>query len=315
MNIASPRISDAELLARYVRDGSQTAFSEIVSRYSNLVYAAALRQVRDSHLADDVAQAVFIVLSRRASSARADRLAAWLLRATRYCVLDAIKKQTRRLRYEKEAAMLSQKSDEGREESHGEVSDCLDEALSHLRQRESTALALRFLQDKPMEDVAQALGVSVDAAQKIVSRSLIKLRNIFQRRGVTLSAAVLAAALTQESAKAAPAALVNSSLSASGSASASHISLAKGAIHLMLWTQIKTASAIAAVAVVAAALGGGALAINRALADGSAAPLPAAAQVQPPAPAKPRLPRMPFPAHTTARFSNSLIVACGSPSI
>jgi RNA polymerase sigma factor (sigma-70 family) len=280
MNIASPAISDAQLLAQYVRDGSQAAFAQIVSRYSNLVYAAAMRQVRDPHVADDVAQAVFIVLSRRASSARADRLAAWLLRATRYCVLDAIKKQTRRLRYEKEAAMLSQKSDEGRDESRREVSDYLDEALSHLRQRESTALALRYLQDKPMEDVAQALGVSVDAAQKIVSRSLSKLRNIFQRRGVILSGAVLAAALTQESAKAAPAALMTSSAGASASASGSHISLAKGAIHMMLWTQIKTAAAIAAVALVAAALGGGALAINRALADGSPAPIPAASQTQ-----------------------------------
>jgi RNA polymerase sigma factor (sigma-70 family) len=286
MNVASPPISDAELLARYVRDGSQAAFAQIVSRYSNLVYAAAMRQVRDPHVAEDVAQAVFIVLSRRASSARADRLAVWLLRATRYCVLDAIKKQTRRLRYEKEAAMLSQTSDEGREESLREVSDYLDEALSHLRRRESTALALRFLQDKPMEDVAEALGVSVDAAQKIVSRSLVKLRNIFQRRGVILPGAVLAAVLTQESAKAAPAALFTSSASASASASASHISIAKGAIHMMLWTQIKTAAAIAAVAVVAAAVGGGALAINRALADGSAAPLPAVAPPPPVAPAQ-----------------------------
>ncbi|MBL9126001.1 MAG: hypothetical protein JNL97_00070, partial [Verrucomicrobiales bacterium] len=71
---------DSELLRRYVQDGSEAAFTELVRRHVDLVYSAALRLVGgDRHLAQDVTQVVFLDLCRKARAlARRESLAGWL---------------------------------------------------------------------------------------------------------------------------------------------------------------------------------------------------------------------------------------------
>ncbi len=59
-------MGDWELLQEYAKHRSESAFAELVQRHLNWVHSSALRQVSDSHLAQDVTQSVFILLARKA---------------------------------------------------------------------------------------------------------------------------------------------------------------------------------------------------------------------------------------------------------
>src|SRR5436305_2820959 len=97
---------DMELVREYAEHDSEEAFATLVSRYVNLVYSIALRQVHDTHLAEEVTQATFIILARKAGSLNAKTiLSAWLCRTAQYGAADALKTQRRRQRREQEMHM------------------------------------------------------------------------------------------------------------------------------------------------------------------------------------------------------------------
>src|ERR1044072_3666570 len=89
--------SDLELLREFVRDQSQDAFTALVRRHVNLVYSAALRQVRSSQLAEEVAQSVFTDLARSATRLKPDTvLTAWLYEVTRRTAINVVRGEARR---------------------------------------------------------------------------------------------------------------------------------------------------------------------------------------------------------------------------
>src|SRR5215217_3155397 len=87
--------TDSDLLQAYARPGDQPAFGLIVNRYAGLVYSAALRQVGPA-LAEDVSQAVFFILSRKASQIDGRLLAGWLVKAARLAGMAARRMEARR---------------------------------------------------------------------------------------------------------------------------------------------------------------------------------------------------------------------------
>jgi RNA polymerase sigma factor (sigma-70 family) len=89
--------SDLDLLNQYAQQGSEAAFAALVNRHLDLVYSAALRQVRSPQLAEEVAQSVFTDLSRCARKLKPDTLlTAWLYQVTRRTAVDVVRRESRR---------------------------------------------------------------------------------------------------------------------------------------------------------------------------------------------------------------------------
>ena len=244
---------DLTLLREYARNQSEPAFATLVSRHANLVYSVAARQVNDPHLAEEITQAVFIILARKADkiSPRVV-LSGWLCRTARYAGANALTTQRRRQQREQEAHMQSllepadvPPAELAETQTWRQIAPLLDGALETLGRKDHDALVLRFFENKNFAEVGAALDASEDNARMRVNRALEKLRKFFAKRGVSSTAGMLAGAISANSVQAAPAGLalkISAVAVAKGAAAgASTLTVVKGALNIMAWTKMKTA--------------------------------------------------------------------------
>jgi RNA polymerase sigma factor (sigma-70 family) len=238
---------DMTLVREFAAHQSDPAFAAIVERHVALVHSAALRQAGDAHLAEEITQAVFIILARKAASLGPRTiLSAWLYRATRYAAADALRARRRRQAREQEAHMQSILNQPD-PDAWAQLAPLLDVALAELGETDRTALVLRFFENKTAREIAGTLRMEEAAAQKRVARALEKLRAGFVKRGVTLTAAVIAGAVAANSVQAAPAGLAVKIfvVTSKGSAvSTSITTLVKGALKIMTCAKLKLALGI-----------------------------------------------------------------------
>jgi RNA polymerase sigma factor (sigma-70 family) len=246
--------TDGELLRRYSSEQNDPAFKQLVERYIDLVYSAALRQVNgDAHLAEDVAQSVFTDVARKAVGlTHHTSLLGWLYTSTRFAASSVRRQEQRRRVREQEAySMNSILTARDPEPDWQEIRPLLDEAMHTLGDDDREAVLLRHFERRSFAEIGERLQLSENAARMKVDRALQKLHSALEKRGVTSTAIALATLMTTHAVCAAPASLamkVGKGALAAATAGGISLSVAK------LLALAKAPIAIAAIAIATTAV-------------------------------------------------------------
>ncbi|MHC4916167.1 MAG: RNA polymerase sigma factor [Planctomycetota bacterium] len=249
--------SDAELIRRHV-SGEASAFEAIASRHAPMVYRACLRLLGDAHEAEDAAQAVFVILARKAARLRkSGDLAAWLHGISRRVASEARRSRKRRRRREEEGAVIrAARSKEGLSDAERTAAlEALDREVGALPAGQRQAVVLRYLEGLSLEEAAGVAGCPEGTLGRRAHEGLARLRARLGGRGFRLGGAALAALLEAEAGAAVPATLVPSVVTASqaaalgaaagaGAVGAKAILLAEGTMKAMLMFKVKVAAAV-----------------------------------------------------------------------
>ena len=229
-------------------DGTRSV-ERVMGAHIDMVYAAALRQVRDPGLAEDVTQGVFLLFARKGMGA-SGRVAGWLLKATYFGCRAALRGERRRRHHEEKAGLMRETL--AVEAEWAEIEGVLDGALMRLSESDREAVGLRFLEGLSVREVGATLGISEEAARKRVERGLGRLREILEVRGVKAGSG-LSGVLVAKGMVAAPASL--RAAVGSGTASARAVGIAGQISKGLIWGVMKVAVVVGMVVIVAGVVG------------------------------------------------------------
>jgi RNA polymerase sigma factor (sigma-70 family) len=257
-------LTDAALLGRFADDRDETAFATLMQRHGPMVLGVCRRLLHDPNDADDAFQATFLVLARKAGSVgQPDRLANWLygvaLRVAQKARAEAARRHARQQQVTDRPA-----AEPGRAADRDDLRQVLDEEVQRLPEKFRLPILLCYLQGQTREDAARQLGSSPGAVKGMLERGRELLRSRLGRRGLTPSAAALAALLSESALSArVPAALSDSTIKAAlrfaagnATAAGSAAALAEGVLQTMGMSQLKvTLALVLALGVIGAGTG------------------------------------------------------------
>jgi RNA polymerase sigma factor (sigma-70 family) len=249
---------DAALLAEFIDHRDGDAFGELLRRHGPMVLGLARRIVGDAQAAEDIFQATFLVLARRAHTLRRpDSLAAWLHGVAVRLALRTRKAGSRRRQQEAHASAITGGRDPLAELSARELLAVLDEELQRLPEGHRLPLILCGLEGLSQDEAARRLGWSAGAIKGRLERGRQHLRRRLAQRGLTLPAALAGSVLLADWAAAVPPTLVaatrQAALTGSGT-SAAVTALAQHAVRTGL-TRVKVALVLGMIATVSLGVG------------------------------------------------------------
>ena len=258
MNMTSVTRNDGELLSEFAATGKEAPFEELVGRHERLVFGVCYRVLGQTHDAEDAAQAVFLTLAHKARALRGRAsVAGWLYNVAWHVAMRAREAAAVQQRHEQEAGKMAPSETESENEQQwAQLKPILDRELNALPEKYRLPLILHHLEGRSKEETAVLLGASSGTVSTWLDRGREKLKERLCRRGIVLSAALVATLLTKEAAAAAApasfaaatakaAALVTAgNIAAAGVVSAHVTALTQGAIKMIYLAKLKVAAAV-----------------------------------------------------------------------
>jgi len=259
--------TDRHLLEQFTRGHDQSAFAALVERHASLVYGVCWRVLRHTQDAEDAFQASFLVLARKAGSISwRDSVGSWLYQVAYRIAAEAKVKTARRRTHERQAHEM-RNSGTTDQDTRQELAQIIDEELHVLPEKYRAPLLLCYLEGLTSDQAAQHLGWSLRTLQRRLEQGRKALRGRLTRRGLTLSATLLAAQLAMTSAQASlPTGLVSATAeavagvadlapAAGAGVSANVLSLAESAGPVAKWASMKIVAAVVGFGIVVSGVG------------------------------------------------------------
>ena len=193
--------TDAELLRHFTASRDEAAFSELVRRHAPLVHGVCRRRLNDAALAEDAAQAVFLILARKATGlTRSGSLAGWLYRTADLVARTMQRERRNRTKHERATCACETYGGVDGVDEHMELLRArLDDALLLLKDSDREAIVVHYLEGVGQEAAAGRLGLSYEVYRQRLARALDRLRGHLGPCDVACSTTVLAVALGQVS--------------------------------------------------------------------------------------------------------------------
>ncbi len=192
--------TDCHLLERFAHQRDEAAFATLVRRHGPLVLGVGRRILQRDQDAEDVFQATFLLLARKAG-ARGwhESVAGWLYQVAYRLALRARARLSRQRQreYEVGSAAGVRVADE-----RSEIYTVLDQELQRLAECYRAPVVLCYLETMTRDEAARQLGWSLRTLERRLSQGLTMLRARLARRGIELPVALLIAALAQQVASA-----------------------------------------------------------------------------------------------------------------
>ena len=193
---ASGHLGDRQLLDRFTARREEAAFEALVRRHGPMVYGVCRRVLGNAHDAEDAFQATFLVLASRAGSiGKADSVGGWLYQVACNTSLKAKASAAARRRREQRRGG-SPPADPLSEVTGRELLGVLDEEMRRLPERYRAPLVLCYLEGLTRDEAAGRLGFSESTLKRRLERGRERLRVLLERRGLMLSAGLLAAGVS-----------------------------------------------------------------------------------------------------------------------
>jgi C-terminal peptidase prc len=212
-----PELTDRQLLDRFTTAADESAFAILVERHGPLVWGVCRRLLARHHDAEDIFQATFLVLARKAPAVRwTDSVGGWLHEVAYRLSTEARFKSARRHFHEQKAGQEQATARESRSATQ-ELCALVDEQLHRLPEKLRVPVLLCYLEGLTRDQAARQLGWSLRTLDRRLAQGRELLRRRLIQQGVTLSAGLLVPVLTASSASAAlPTALKSATVQAAG---------------------------------------------------------------------------------------------------
>jgi RNA polymerase sigma factor (sigma-70 family) len=207
-------VGDAVLLERFVARRDEAAFATLLARHGPMVLGVCRRVLHDVHDAEDVFQAVFLVLARKAGSLRRPHsLAAWLYGAARQLALKVRRGDARRRHREAGSQTRSLSPDPLDQLAARELLVAIDEEMDRLPEGERLPLLLCGLEGRSHDEAARLLGWTAGSVKGRLQRGRKRLYMRLAARGLAFSGALLTLEVSQSAAAGPAARLASGTLS------------------------------------------------------------------------------------------------------